>query len=105
MPPKGLDVKLEPAAMPPTVAHAHLATPPDTPHGHTWRYGVGFPLQIAPGLWTQDASQPLIIGDSSWRIISHGLTTAIPDGGDLLLSVLAGKPDDAQASVGVCRWR
>ena len=28
----------------------HLGAPPDTPEGHSWRYGVGFPFQVAPAL-------------------------------------------------------
>jgi hypothetical protein len=59
----------------------------------------------APQIWTQDGSRPLIIGDSPWRIISHGLTMAIPDDDDLLLPVLAGTVDNGLTCVGVTRWR
>ena len=51
---------------------------------------------------TQDSRSPLAIGDSGWCIVSHGLTTAIPDGDDLLLTVLARK-DDTPAC-GIARW-
>jgi len=51
---------------------------------------------------TQDSSSPLRIGESGWSIISHGLTSAIPDGDDLLLTVLARKGD--VPACGVARW-
>lgn len=54
--------------------------------------------------WSQSGDPPLRIGSSGWKIISHGLTMAIPDQGDLLLPVLAGTLDNASAGVGVARW-
>ena len=51
---------------------------------------------------TQDSTSPLRIGDSGWCIVSHGLTTAIPDGDDLLLTVLARKGDTP--ACGIARW-
>jgi len=56
-------------------------------------------------VYSQNTDSPLSVADTGWHIISHGLTSAIPDGDDLLLPVLAGRIDAADAGVGVARWR
>jgi len=53
---------------------------------------------------TQNPESPLMTADNQWRIVSSGMTTAIPDGDDLLLPVLAGKADGSAVGVGACRW-
>ncbi len=48
------------------------------------------------------ANDPLRIGDSGWRLRRVGLTTAIPDGDDLLMAGIASREKTAY---GVVRWQ
>jgi hypothetical protein len=57
------------------------------------------------GTFTQISDDPLRIGDSSWYVISHGMTNAVPDGADLLLPVLAARTDSNATAVGITRWQ
>lgn len=47
----------------------------------------------------------LPIGDTGWHVITPGLTSAIPDGDDLLFSLLARRDDGGGQVCGVSRWR
>lgn len=52
----------------------------------------------------QNSGEPLRIGDTGWTILTDWLSTAIPNGDDLLLPTLAARVDRAALSVGVIRW-
>jgi hypothetical protein len=57
------------------------------------------------GTTTQSPDSPLRIGNSSWSIVTHGMTNAVPDGDDLLLPVMALKTDAPAVAVGITRWQ
>ncbi|MCX5660894.1 MAG: hypothetical protein NTW19_14410 [Planctomycetota bacterium] len=54
--------------------------------------------------WMQKSGEPLRIGDTDWAVLTDWLSTAIPDGDDLLLPTLGAKVDRSALSVGVIRW-
>jgi len=54
------------------------------------------------GVFSQNLDSPLRAGESGWSITTHGMTSAIPDGDDLLLPVIA--RNGSAASDGVSRW-
>lgn len=47
----------------------------------------------------------LSIGDTGWHVMAPGLTSAIPDGDDLLFALLARRDDGGGQMCGVSRWR
>ena len=52
----------------------------------------------------QTATDPLRIGDSGWWIMVSGLSSAIPDGDDLLSAATVARDQGSPVSVGVIRW-
>jgi hypothetical protein len=66
------------------------------------RYDSSGLTSVCEGTWTQNMDAPLRIADTEWCIFSHGLTSAIADGSDLLFTVMARKSD--RAAAGVSRW-
>ena len=53
---------------------------------------------------TQNGDDPLRIADSGWSILVTGISSAIPDGDDLLLPALGARLDRKGVGVGVVRW-
>ena len=52
----------------------------------------------------QTATDPLQIGDTGWWIMVSGLSSAIPDGDDLLSAATVARDNGTPVSVGVIRW-
>jgi hypothetical protein len=52
----------------------------------------------------QNADDPLLIADTGWSILVTGISSAIPDGDDMLLPTLAARLDRTAVSVGIVRW-
>ena len=56
------------------------------------------------GVFTQQPGRPLKLAESGWALLVTGITSAIPDGNDLLLPVSAVRIDRSATAVGVARW-
>lgn len=54
---------------------------------------------------SQNGNDTIQIGNSGWSILVTGITSAIPDGDDLLQPTLAAKVDRSAIGTGIVRWQ